>query len=66
MEQKNFFEVVKIEKDNDTSMQFSTDHLEVALGKYNVTLGHVELNMWGYGEDQFGHKFIATILSKNQ
>lgn len=66
MNPKNFFEVVRIEDDGIESMQFSTDHLEVALGKYNATKGHVELNMWEYGEDQFEHKFITTILDKEQ
>ena len=64
MRPKNFFEVIKIENDGIESMQFSTAHLEVALGKYNATIGNVELNMWEYKEDQIEHEFITTILDK--
>ena len=63
MKSNNFFEVVKIEDNNNESMQFNTKHLEVALGKYNATKGNVELNMWEYKNDKY-RKFVATILSK--
>ena len=60
---KNFFEVIKIEDDGIESIQFSTAHLEVALGKYNATKGNVELNMWEYRDNGI-HEFITTILDK--